>query len=251
MIPLFEVDALNHAFGGIRVADGIGLALQYGDRVALIGPNGAGKTSFVDIVCGCLRPQSGRIWLEGRDITRLSDVKRVQAGIVRSFQITRLFPQMTIRQHLALALLASRKKLNSGFADVSRDKRLAAEVIASCAAVGLQEGIDRAVSQLAYGAQRMLEIALALALKPKLLILDEPAAGVAQAEMPRILDLLERLPSGLAVLMIEHDMDLVFRFARRVVVLAAGRVISDGSPREIAADPYVRRAYLGDDGDRR
>jgi branched-chain amino acid transport system ATP-binding protein len=251
MIPLFEVDALSHAFGGIRVADSIGLTVQYGDRVALIGPNGAGKTSFVDMVCGRLRPQRGRIWLEGRDITRLSDVKRVQAGIVRSFQITRLFPQMTVRQHLGLALLASRKKLNNGFTDVSQDKQLDAEVIASCATVGLQEAIDRTVSQLAYGAQRMLEIALALALKPKLLILDEPAAGVAQAEMPRILDLLERLPGGLAVLMIEHDMDLVFRFARRVVVLAAGRVISDGSPREIAADPNVRRAYLGDDGERR
>jgi branched-chain amino acid transport system ATP-binding protein len=251
MTPLFEVDDLSHAFGGIRVADGICLALQQGDRVALIGPNGAGKTSFVDMVCGHLRPQGGMIRLEGHDISRLSDVKRVQAGIVRSFQITRLFPEMTVRQHLTLALLARRKKLDSGFADVSRNPQLAAEIVASCAAVGLEQAIDQVVSQLAYGAQRMLEIALALALRPKLLILDEPAAGVAQADMPRILELLDRLPSGLAVLMIEHDMDLVFRFARRIVVLASGRVICDGSPREIAANPNVRRAYLGDDGERR
>jgi branched-chain amino acid transport system ATP-binding protein len=251
MTPLFEVDELSHAFGGIRVADGICMALQHGDRVALIGPNGSGKTSFVDMVCGRLRPQGGTIRLEGRDITSLSDVKRVQAGIVRSFQITRLFPEMTVGQHLTLALLARRKKLNSGFADLSRDPQLAVEVAALCAAVGLEEAIDQAVAQLAYGAQRMLEIALALALQPKLLILDEPAAGVAQAEMPRILELLDGLPGGLAVLMIEHDMDLVFRFARRIVVLAAGRVIADGSPREIAADPNVRRAYLGDDGARR
>jgi branched-chain amino acid transport system ATP-binding protein len=248
---LLEIDDLNHAYGGIRVADGIQLNFEPGDRVALIGPNGAGKTSFVDMVSGRLRPQSGIIRLEGRDITHLSEVKRVQAGVVRSFQISRLFPALTVGQHLALALLARRKKLNSAFADVSRMAALNADIAIACTAVGLEGVIHRPASQLAYGAQRMLEIAIALALGPKLLILDEPAAGVAQADMPRIVQLLERLPSGLAVLMIEHDMDLVFRFARRVVVLAGGRVICDGTPREIAGNANVQRAYLGDESERR
>jgi branched-chain amino acid transport system ATP-binding protein len=248
---LLEVDGLSHAFGGIRVAHGIQLRIERGDRVALIGPNGAGKTSLVDLVCGRWRPQSGRIRLEGRDIVGLSDVKRVQAGIVRSFQISRLFKEMTVGQHLALAIMAQRKRLNGWLIDIAQTPQLKADIAQACKTLGLENFIDHPVAQLAYGTQRLLEIAIALALTPKLLILDEPAAGIANADLPTVLRVLKRLPPDLAVLMIEHDMDLVFRFAQRVIVLVNGRIVCEGTPGEVAADARVRHAYLGDRGARR
>jgi branched-chain amino acid transport system ATP-binding protein len=248
---LLEVDDLSHAFGGIRVADAIQLRILRGDRVALIGPNGAGKTSLVDLVCGRLRPQSGRIRLEGSDIGGLSDVKRVQAGIVRSFQISRLFEEMSVGQHLALAIMAQQKRLNRWLIDVSHVPELKRDVVAACAILGLENLIDRPAAQLAHGTRRLLEIAIALALTPKLLILDEPAAGIANADRPAVLQVLKRLPQDLAVLMVEHDMDLVFRFAQRVIVLVGGRILCEGTPSEVAADARVRRAYLGDLGARR
>ncbi|WP_448207591.1 ABC transporter ATP-binding protein [Azospirillum sp. sgz302134] len=245
MSPLLQVDGLSKNFGGLLVASDISMELHPGDRCALIGPNGAGKTTFVNLVTGVLAPTSGTVQLEGEDITALPAEARVRRGLIRSFQVARLFRSMTAREHLELAVLERERRTFRLFASVRRVPGLAEEVAGLLDGMGLAPVADRPVGALAYGQQRLLEIALALALKPKVLILDEPAAGVPQSESHRILDALDRLPADLAVLMIEHDMDLVFRFATRVIVLAQGHLLCSGTAREIAADPRVREVYLG------
>ncbi|HYH19013.1 MAG TPA: ABC transporter ATP-binding protein [Azospirillum sp.] len=245
MTPRLSVRGLSKSFGGVAAASEIDLDLHPGDRCALIGPNGAGKTTFVNLVTGVLAPDQGRIELDGHDVTRLSAQRRVRLGLVRTFQVARLFRGMTVREHLELAILEREGRTASLFASIRRIPGLADEVAALLGTLGLAPVAGTTVATLAYGQQRLLEIALALALKPKVLILDEPAAGVPHAESRRILDALDRLPADLAVLMIEHDMDLVFRFAQRIVVLAQGRLLCSGTAREIAADPRVREVYLG------
>jgi len=245
MTALLDVKGLSKNFDGLQVSADITLALHPGERCALIGPNGAGKTTFVNLVTGVLAPSSGTIRLAGQDVTRLSAQARVRLGLIRSFQVARLFRSMTVREHLELAVLERERKTFRVFASVRRTPGLADEVAGLLDGMGLVPVADTAVGALAYGQQRLLEIALALALKPKLLILDEPAAGVPHSESHRILDALDRLPADLAVLMIEHDMDLVFRFARRIVVLAQGRLLCSGTAKEIATDPRVREVYLG------
>lgn len=245
MTALLAVEGLSKNFGGLQVSSDITLSLTPGERCALIGPNGAGKTTFVNLVTGVLAPSAGTIRLNGRDVTKLSAEARVKRGLIRSFQVARLFRGMTVREHLELAILEREGRTFRLFASVGRTPGLAGEVAELMEGMGLTPVADTAVGQLAYGQQRLLEIALALALKPKVLILDEPAAGVPHSESHRILDALERLPPDLAVLMIEHDMDLVFRFAKRVVVLAQGRLLCDGTAAEITADPRVREVYLG------
>ncbi|GAA4257074.1 ABC transporter ATP-binding protein [Azospirillum formosense] len=245
MTALLDVQGLSKNFDGLQVSADITLALHPGERCALIGPNGAGKTTFVNLVTGVLAPSSGTIRLAGQDVTRLSAQARVRLGLIRSFQVARLFRSMTVREHLELAVLERERRTFRLFASVRRTPGLADEVAGLLDGMGLVPVADTAVGALAYGQQRLLEIALALALKPKLLILDEPAAGVPHSESHRILDALDRLPADLAVLMIEHDMDLVFRFAKRIVVLAQGRLLCSGTAQEIATDPRVREVYLG------
>ena len=245
MTELLRVEGLSRSFGGLVVASDISMALAAGERVALIGPNGAGKTTFVNLVTGALRPSAGRILLAGEDVTAASDVERVRRGLVRSFQVTRLFGDMTVSEHVALAILQRERQTHRMFSDLWRVDTVADEAQALLGELGIA-GIGRLrVREVAYGQQRLLELALALALRPKVLLLDEPAAGVPQSEAPRVIEALDTLPAGIAVLMIEHDMDLVFRFARRVAVLAAGRLIFAGTPAEVAADARVREAYLG------
>ncbi len=245
MSAVFSVAGLNKAFGGLTVAGDISLSLAAGDRVALIGPNGAGKTTFVNLVTGHLAPDSGRVALGGDDITGLGPTRRVRAGLVRTFQVTRLFDDMTPREHVALAVLQRTGRGGRLVGAFEAMDDVAAEADALLDSLGLAEVAGRPAGEIAYGQRRLLEIALALALKPRVLLLDEPAAGVPQADTPRIEAALAGLPPELAVLMIEHDMDLVFRFARRVVVLAAGRIVFDGPPADVAADARVREAYLG------
>ncbi|MEZ2126740.1 MULTISPECIES: ABC transporter ATP-binding protein [unclassified Sinorhizobium] len=245
MNPIFEVTNLCKAFGGLAVTNDVSIAMAPGDRVALIGPNGAGKTTFVNLVTGNLRPDSGDVRLGGEMVTRIDAIGRVRRGLVRSFQVTRLFQDMTPAEHVALAILQRDGRSGRMLGNFLAMPDVMAEVTDTLRKLGLDALMHRKVNEIAYGQQRLLEIAVALALKPKVLLLDEPAAGVPQSDTGRIEQALADLPADLAVLMIEHDMDLVFRFAKRVVVLAAGTIIFDGSPIDVTKDARVREAYLG------
>lgn len=245
MSAIFEVQQLRRNFGGLVVTNDVSISMAKGDRIALIGPNGAGKTTFVNLVTGNLKPSSGSVKLAGEDVTALNSMQRVRRGLVRSFQVTRLFYDMTPEEHVALAVLQREGKSGRMFGSHASMREVMEETYDILGTLGLTALAQSRVSEIAYGQQRLLEIALALALKPKVLLLDEPAAGVPQSDTGRIEQALEKLPADLAVLMIEHDMDLVFRFAKRVVVLAAGTVIFDGSPSDVTNDARVREAYLG------
>lgn len=247
-MTLFEVAQLNRRFGGLVVTDDVTLALDRGSRVALIGPNGAGKTTFVNLVTGQLAADSGRILLEGEDITHVSATQRVRRGLVRTFQITRLFLDMSPREHVALAILQRERRAAELFSDYQTMEGVLREVAEIFDLLGLSGVAQAKVGEIAYGQQRLLEVALALALRPKVLLLDEPAAGVPHADTMLIERALARLPPELAVLMIDHDMDFVFRFAQRVVVLDAGKLIFDGTPQAATKDAAVRKAYLGSYG---
>ena len=242
---LFEVRNLQKSFGGLSVTNDVSLKLTPGDRLALIGPNGAGKTTFVNLVTGNLKPNSGSVHLVGQDVTRSTAMQRVQLGLVRSFQVTRLFYDMTPEEHVALAVLQREGRSGRMIGHFRAMPAVMEEVREILHLLGLLELSQLRVRAIAYGQQRLLEIALAMALRPKVLLLDEPAAGVPQSETARIEHALDKLPADLAVMMIEHDMDLVFRFAKRVIVLAAGTVIFDGSPQDVTQDARVREAYLG------
>jgi branched-chain amino acid transport system ATP-binding protein len=245
MSAVFDVLNLNKAFSGLTVTNGVSLSMSPGDRVALIGPNGAGKTTFVNLVTGNLRPDSGEVRLNGETVTKIDAIGRVRRGLVRSFQVTRLFQEMTPAEHVALAILQRDGRAGKMFGNFLSMPEVMDEASVLLSKLGLADRMHRKVSEIAYGQQRLLEIAMALALKPKVLLLDEPAAGVPQSDTGRIEQALADLPADLAVLMIEHDMDLVFRFAKRVIVLAAGTIIFDGSPSDVTRDAAVREAYLG------
>jgi len=245
MSTVFQVQNLKKSFGGLAVTQDVSISMAPGDRVALIGPNGAGKTTFVNLVTGHLQPDSGKVTLGGEDVTALGPTRRVRRGLVRSFQVTRLFSDMTPQEHIALAVLQRTGRSGRLLGNFHAMPDVMAETNELLHTLGIDHIATRKVSEIAYGQQRLLEIALALALEPKVLLLDEPAAGVPQSDTPRIEAALAGLPADLAVLMIEHDMDLVFRFAKRVVVLAAGAIIFDGSPEDVTKDARVREAYLG------
>ncbi len=245
MSAVFEVLNLKKSFGGLAVTNNVSLSMAPGDRVALIGPNGAGKTTFVNLVTGNLQPDSGDVRLAGETVTKVGANGRVKRGLVRSFQVTRLFQEMTPAEHVALAILQRQGRTGRMFGNFLAMPEVMDEVGDLLGTLGIAPLMHRKVNEIAYGQQRLLEIAVAMALRPKVLLLDEPAAGVPQSDTGRIEQALADLPSDLAVLMIEHDMDLVFRFAKRVVVLAAGAIIFDGSPADVTKDARVREAYLG------
>ncbi|NTF44840.1 ABC transporter ATP-binding protein [Rhizobium rhizogenes] len=245
MSAIFEVKNLRKAFGGLTVTNDVSLSMAPGDRVALIGPNGAGKTSFVNLVTGNLRPDAGEVHIAGHNVNRVDAIGRVRRGLVRSFQVTRLFKDMTPAEHIGMAVLQRTGRSGRMFGNFLSMPDVMVEAEELLGTLGLAGLAHRKVSEIAYGQQRLLEIAVAMALKPKVLLLDEPAAGVPQSDTGRIEQALADLPPDLAVLMIEHDMDLVFRFAKRVVVLAAGTIIFDGSPKDVTQDARVREAYLG------
>jgi branched-chain amino acid transport system ATP-binding protein len=240
-----EVRDLCKSFSGLRVAQQINFDLQPGARKALIGPNGAGKSTFANLITGILAPTSGEIRFNGRDIGRVPEAGRVKLGIAKTFQITTLFRQLTVLENIFLPLVERDGYGARWFGRVHANRRLHQEADELLAAFDLNHLADRPVETLAYGQQRLVEIALTLALKPKVLILDEPAAGVPSSESHLIHDAIERLPGDLAVLIIEHDMDLVFRVANHIVVLVAGAILVEGTPDDISRDPRVREVYLG------
>ena len=245
MTELLQLKAITKSFGGLRVSYDISFNLRDGDRVALIGPNGAGKTTLVNIISGDLTPSSGTIFLNGEDVTHLSIPGRVGAGLVRTFQVTRLFSSLTVAQNVAIAVMQKRGLTKRLFSNPMNDPDVRREWEEILGLLGIAHLAELQVANLAYGQQRLLDLAIGLALEPKVLLLDEPAAGVPSDESPKIIEAINRLPPHIAVLMIEHDMDLVFRFAQRVLVLANGRLIFEGTPAEVTGNPEVRRAYLG------
>ncbi|MFB9262650.1 ABC transporter ATP-binding protein [Bradyrhizobium erythrophlei] len=251
MTILLSLRDVSKSFGGLHVNRNVSFDLSSGDRVALIGPNGAGKTTLVNVISGNLAPTEGRVMFDGEDVTDLSIAPRARRGLVRTFQITRLFPTLRAIENVALAVM-QRKGMTRQFLSVAgRASDVRDECRELLGTLGIVHLADRRVSELAYGQQRLLEMATGLALRPKVLLLDEPAAGVPHDEAPRILEAIERLPSDIAVLMIEHDMDLVFRFAKRVLVLANGTLIFAGTRAAVTSDEEVRRAYLGSYADAR
>jgi branched-chain amino acid transport system ATP-binding protein len=250
MNDAIETVGLCKNFGGLVVADAIDFRMGQGARHALIGPNGAGKTTFVNLVSGALRPSGGGIRLAGEDITALSQSQRVKRGLVRTFQINALFRRLSVLENVTLAIAEREGVAGDFFKPAGRHREAIDEAYRLLEGVGLAPEAMKPVTDLAYGRQRMTEIAVALALKPKVLLLDEPAAGVPTGDVGTIIEIIERLPADIAVLLIEHDMDLVFRFARNITVLVGGRILIEGAPDVIAGDPLVRQVYLGERGRR-
>lgn len=244
-----ETRGLSKQFGALRVTDDVDFHLAPGARHALIGPNGAGKTTFLNLLTGVLPCSSGTISLEGRDVTGESVTSRARRGLARTFQITSLFRALSVLDNVALCI-AERNGVSTGFwRAASRYNAVRDEAFALLCDLGLKTDATRTVQELAYGRQRMIEIAIALASRPRVLLLDEPAAGVPSIESGLITDVLSRLPTDIAILIIEHDMELVFRFAQRITVLVQGRILLEGSPEEVASNQRVRDVYLGESHD--
>lgn len=239
---------LCKSFGGITATDHVDFTLAKGARHALIGPNGAGKTTFVNQLTGVLRPSSGRVELMGEDITALPREARVGRGLARTFQINQLFATMTPVEMIALVISEQLGRGRQPLRALDRDAELVAETAEILARFKLDDIMNERIATLPYGKQRQIEIAAAFAAKPSVLLLDEPAAGVPEAERRELMATVAGLPEDVSVLLIEHDMDLVFRFATRITVLVNGRLLADGTPAEIAGDPAVRAAYLGEHG---
>jgi branched-chain amino acid transport system ATP-binding protein len=243
--PVLELRGLSKRFGSLDVTRDVNFSLHEGARCALIGPNGAGKTTLINLIGGRLQPSSGTIRVDGSDVTRLSEPRRVKAGVGRTFQITSLFRRLTLEENLALAVAEQ-----GGLAGRLRPSRpvqgqIDGRVAEIVSALRLESVARTPVEVLPYGVQRMVELGIALALKPRLLLLDEPAAGVPRAEVSLIFEAIAQLPASMAVLLVEHDIDVVFRFAIRIAVLVAGSILVEGTPKEISEHAEVRRLYLG------
>ena len=236
---------LDKSFGSLVVASGIELDLPPGERYALIGPNGAGKTTLINLITGMLKPDKGQIFLGPDEITMLRPEERVKCGLVRTFQINTLFPHLSALEAVTLAVCERRGYAGSWWEKLPAYGDAIEEAYAILLSLRLAASCHRPTRELAYGQQRLLEIALALATKPKVLLLDEPAAGVPQQESAELFSVIAGLSQEIAVLFIEHDMNVVFRFAHRIIVMAAGRILLQGTPEEIAADARVREVYLG------
>lgn len=244
---LLEVKGLVKRFGGVVATDQVDLAVRAGEVHALIGPNGAGKTSLIAQLSGALMPDAGSVVFDGRDITRLSQHARVGRGLARSFQITRLFRSFTALDNLAIAVQARSGSSLRFWRPVAREAALADAARALLDEVGLGGRADAPAATLAHGEQRALEVGLALATRPRLLLLDEPMAGTGPEESARMVELIHRVRAKATILLVEHDVDAVFRLADRVSVLVNGRVIASGEPQAVRSDPEVITAYLGDE----
>ena len=245
---MLELRSVYKHFGGVVATDRVSLGIAQGEAHALIGPNGAGKTTLLAQVSGSLACDSGQIMFEGKDVTRLQQYARVRAGIARSYQVTSIFRRFTVRENLALAVQARTGSSFRFWRPVSAEKALFEEAGALAADIGLAQRQDVSASALSHGEQRALEVGLALATRPKLLLLDEPMAGMGPEESQGMIALIGRLRTRLTLLLVEHDMDAIFRLADRISVLVNGRVIASDVPERIKANADVRKAYLGEEG---
>jgi ABC-type branched-subunit amino acid transport system ATPase component len=246
MPAVLETVGLEKRFDGTIATSSLSLAVEKGARQALIGPNGAGKTTLINLVAGMLKPTEGRILLEGRDITALKPHQRVRLGIVRTFQINQLFANLTPLETIGLAVSERAGSGADWWRLVGKKPRVVDEAVDILERMGLADAMHERTAALPYGKQRLLEIALAIACGPRVLLLDEPAAGVPQAERHELVATIAALPKDVTILLIEHDMDLVFSFAERISVLVNGSLLAEGTPDAIAADPRVKAAYLGE-----
>lgn len=242
---VLATQSLSMAFGGLKVFSNLEFSMQRGERHAVIGPNGAGKSTFVAIVTGLLMPTTGTVLLDGQDVTRTSIRQRVQAGIVRTFQINTLFATLTPLESAVLALCQRDKVARPSLKALRHQGAQIDEAAALLEKFGLADAANTPTRELPYGQQRVLEVVLAYALKPRVLLLDEPAAGLSTSQGHALFEQLAMLTEGTTVLFIEHDMNIVFRYAHRVSVLAGGTLIANGTPDEIRVHDGVRRAYLG------
>ena len=244
---ILEVRALSKSFGGIRATDNVDLAVQEGEIHAVIGPNGAGKTTLIAQLAGMLPSDSGRILFAGRDVTRLPTHARARLGMARSFQITSIFHDMSVLDNTLLAVQAHAGHSYRFWQKARRNARLTAPAMAALEQIGLAGKADLSARKLSHGEHRQLEIAMALAGKSKLLLLDEPMAGMGAEESAKMVELLHDLKTQKSMLLIEHDMDVVFALADRITVMVSGKTIASGTPETIRADENVRRAYLGEE----
>jgi len=243
---LLEIEELTKRFGGVIASDSISLCVPKGELHAIIGPNGAGKTTLIGQLAGEIAPDAGRIHFEGRDVTALPTDRRSQLGLARSFQITSLFLDFTVLDNVALAVQAHAGHSFRFWRDARSESQLRAPARAALARVGLAGRADVVVSNLSHGEHRQLEIAMALATRPRMLLLDEPMAGMGPDESARMVKTLRELKRELTILLIEHDMEAVFALADRITVLVYGRIIASGTPEAIRANAEVRQAYLGE-----
>jgi branched-chain amino acid transport system ATP-binding protein len=244
-----ETVGLEKSFGGLKAANQVSLRVKKGARHALIGPNGAGKTTVINLLSGAIRPTAGRILLDGEDITDFEPHNRVRLGIARTFQINQLFGDLTPVETLGLAISERNGMGHDWWRVAGRKPTIVDEVGELLTRFDLTDVMGERTATLPYGKQRLLEIALAFACKPRVLLLDEPAAGVPEAERDSILETVAALPADVTVLLIEHDMDIVFSFADRISVLVNGELFMEGTPEQVAADPRVKAVYLGEGTD--
>jgi branched-chain amino acid transport system ATP-binding protein len=243
--PLLETRGLCRNFGALLATRDVDFRLEAGARHALIGPNGAGKTTFINLLTGVIQPTSGAVLLRGHDITGVVQAERVKLGIARTFQINRLFRRLSVLENVYIAVAERVGAAPSMFRPAGKRRDVIEEAMHLLDTLKLTADATHRISELPYGRQRLVEFAIALGLKPEVLLLDEPAAGVPSAESHIILDAIDGLPRHIGVLIIDHDMDLVFRFAERITVMVSGAIFATGTPREIGANPEVRAVYLG------
>ncbi len=248
--PALQVENLNRSFGALRVTRDVGLTLEKGARRALIGPNGAGKTTLINLITGVLAPSSGRVLLNGEDITTVPQALRARRGLARTFQINQLFRGLTVLENLCMTIGERDGECNNLWRAAGAKRSVLDEALHHLDSLKLVDDALKFVRELPYGRQRLVEIAIALAQKPRVLLLDEPAAGVPSSESHLILDVVAGLDPDIAILIIEHDMDVVMRFAKEITVLVSGAVFTQGTPQEIMANEQVRAVYLGQEGHR-
>ena len=244
--PLLYVDSLIKNFGGLVALDQASLSVQAGEIHALIGPNGAGKTTLIHHISGAMHADAGRIVFDGHDVTQLPLHQRARQGLVRSYQITSVFPHLSVQDNLALAILATERIGFGLWRSASRERARFSQADAMAERIGLSDHRMRAAGALSHGAQRQLEVGLVLCTNPKLMLLDEPMAGMGPDESQRMVELLKSLRGSTTIVLVEHDMDAVFRLADTISVLVSGRVVASGNADQIKNDVAVQHAYLGD-----